>query len=572
MEMYPKGRLEYLRVQARQKFDRVRGVWIDSGRWALPHRIKWLESQNEGERNNNHIVDTTHVIALRSYVAGFLEGNTSASRPWYRIAHADPDVNMNPQNREWLDRFTRRTLTNLSNSNFYYEAGRFYYDFGCFNTGAHYIDELKTGLHFHTLTPGSYYLLNNNLGVADIMIREFNLTVKALVDQYGKKKNGMPDWSNFSSGVRKMYEDGNYTQKIDVVHVMTPNDGFDYNHPVALLNKPWISYTYELGSCGTQYYADGSTPGALFDAGDKEKYLKVSASKRKPFIAGRSDSSNNFEYGEKGPTLDALGCIKSLNKKAIGKDIALDQMLKPAVQGPASLRKSYISTAPNAFVPLDAQSSAAGGLKPIFQINPAIATLNQDVSDLRNQVEKLYYADYLLYLTRNPKTRTATETNAVVQEQQLIIGPNLQSLNWTYNSPIVEFIMDYTLHEDPYLGPAPEGLQGQFLQTEFISVFAQAQKAADLPTIDRYIAMVERVGQIDPKILDKLNTDKLADIYEDRLFLPAGLNNDQSKVDAIRQQAYMQQQRQQALHETIPALAGAAKDVGLKVGSGQNNQ
>ena len=121
--------------------------------------------------------------------------------------------------------------------------------------------------------------------------------------------------------------------------------------------------------------------------------------------------------------------------------------------------------------------------------------------------------------------------------------------------------MDYVLDEDPYLPPIPEGLQGESLRTEYISVFAQAQKAADLPVIDRYVEMVSNVGQIMPSIFDKINLDKLADIYEDRLFLPAGLNNPQSKVEALREKAMKQAQREQMLNETAPALAGAAKDI-----------
>lgn len=563
--MYPKGQCEYLRQQAKQNFDKVRGTWIECGKWALPHRIKWMLSQTEGQRNNQYIVDSTHVIALRSYVAGFLEGNTSASRPWFRIRHQDEDINRAPENRAWMDKFTRRVLSALGTSNFYNAAGQFYYDFGVFNTGAYYIDELKTGLFFHTLTPGGYYCLNNGQGIADILVREFNLTVKSLIDTYGKKdKNGKWDWSNFSGRVKKLYENGNYSQKIDVVHIIKPNDYFNPSEPIGGSNRQWVSMSYEVGSVyGGQYYSDGQEEVYNFSPGEQENYLKVSYSKRKPFIVGRSETSNNFEYGEKGPTLDALGLIKSLNKKAIGKDMALDQMLKPAVQGPASLRKSYITTAPNSFIPLDAQSMVNGGLKPVFQVNPAIATLNADVTDLRDQVDKLFYADYLLYLTRNPKTRTATETNAVVAEQQLIIGPNLQALNWTHNNPIIEFAMDYVLDTDPFLEAPPEQLAGQWLTTDIVSVFAQAQKSADLPNIDRYRDMIENVGQLQPKIFDKMNLDRLADLYEDRLFLPEGLNNPQSKVDKMRQQAEAQAQRQQALNETLPNLAGAAKDLGI---------
>lgn len=566
---YQKSECEYLRIQAKQKFDQVRSTWIDAGLWALPHRTKVLLQQVEGERNNRHIVDTTHILALRSYVAGFLEGNTSATRPWYRTSSDDPEKNLRPENHVWLDKFTRQTLKCLSSSNFYHATGQFYYDFGVFNTGSLYIDEIREGLFFHNLVPGSYYVINNSLGEAVVLVREFALTVKALVDRYGVKKKGKWDWSNFSKNVRKMYEDSNYTQMIDIVHVVKENEHYNPEQPQGGTNRKWVSISYELGGSGIDYAsaASGNSSGGVdpMDESEKDKFLKISYSKRKPFIVGASDRSGTFEWGEKGPTTDALGCIKSLNKKAISKDQALEQMLRPALQGPANLRKSYITHAPNSFIPLDAAAMAQKGMRPVFEMNPGIGTLIQDVSDLRQQVDRLYYSDYLLYLSRNPKTRTATETEAIVNEQQLIIGPNLQSLNYTYNMPLVEFVMDFVLDTDPHLEPPPEDLAGNFLRTEFISVFAQAQKAADLPAIERYIAMVMNVGQISPKMFDKANFDKLADLYEDRLFLPAGLNNPQGQVDALREQAMKQAQRQQMLQETLPAVAGAAKDIGLTI-------
>lgn len=559
-----KSECEYLRMQAKQKFDGMRSTWIDCGRWALPHRIKWLLSQTEGERNNQHIVDTTHILALRSYVAGFLEGNTSAMRPWYRIGTGNPERDMVPENHGWLETFRNRTLRVLNSGNFYDAAGAYYYDYGTFNTGAHYIDEIDGDLFFHTLVPGSYFPLNNGYGEAVVLVMEMSMTVKALVDTYGrKKKSGAVDWSNFTSRVRKMYEDGNYSQMVDVCRIVKENENFDPAQPQALLNKRWLSMTYELGGSGGQYYQDGQEHGVSVFENEKEIYLKVSASKRKPFIVGKSSISH--EYGERGPTLDALGLIKSLNKKAIAKDQALEQMLRPALQGPANLKKSYISSAANTYVPLDAQSIAAkSGLRPIFEVNPAIGVLLQDQSDLRQQVDKLYYADFLLYLSSNPKTRTAAEVDAVMGERQLVIGPNLQSLNWTYNVPVVEFVMDFVLDEDPELPPPPPDLAGQFLKPEFISIFAQAQKAADLPSVERYMAMIANVGQLRPEIWDKANLDKLADLYEDRLYLPAGLNNPQSKVEAIREQAMAQMEKRQQL-EQMTQIAGAAKDVGLQV-------
>jgi len=411
---FSKRQCEFLRHQAKTNFDKIRSTWCDLLRWALPHRATWILSQTPGERKNQHIVDATHTLALRSFVAGFLEGNTSASRPWFRSGTRDDDRNRFPQHREWLQTFTQRCLNYLSHSNFYYQAGFAYYDYGVVNTAAHYIEELPNGNFFvHTLIPGSYYVINDSYGDACVLVREFSLNVKSIVDQYGRKtEDGGFDWSNISKNVRKSYEDSNYTQMIDIVHVIKRNDAYNPNEPEAGLNRPWVQMTYELGGNGGHHFQIGQEFGFHssddIEEGD-DKFLQVSASRRKPFIVAKS-TDNAFEYGEKGPTLDAFGLIKSLNKKAISKDQALEQILKPALQGPASLRKSYVSHAPNTFVPIDARSaSQKQKLEPIFQVNPAIGSLIEDVSDMRDQVDKLYYADFLLFLSKNPKTRTATE-------------------------------------------------------------------------------------------------------------------------------------------------------------------
>lgn len=559
---YSKSDCEFLRNQQKEKFQKIRGTWCDQLRWAQPHRATWILSQTEGERKNQHIVDPTHTLALRSYVAGFLEGNTSASRPWARIGTKDSERDDSFENKMWLQHFTERVMHQIGSSNFYHAAGNFYYDYGSVNTGTHYFEIRRNGkVHVHTLTPGSYFVLNNAYGEAISLTREVSLNVKSIVDTYKKvKKDGSPDWSNISHNVKKMYDDGNFGHMVDIVHQIKENPHYDPENPDQLGNRKWLELTYELGRGSGHFWSEGQEYGSSIDTREAEVYLREFTTKRKPFVVGKSTDS--FEYGEKGPTTDSMGLIKSLNKKAIGKDQALEQMLRPALQGPANLRKSYISHAPNTFVPLDAKSVAAGGkLESIFNINPAIGSLIQDVSDMRQQVDKLYYADFLLYLSKNPKTRTATETDAIMEEQQRIIGPNLQSLNTTYNIPVLEWFMDFTLFEDPYLKPPPSGMEGQALKPEFISVFAQAQKAADLPAIDRYVQMVASVAQIDPKILQKLNTDKLADLYEDRLYLPAGLNNEQSKVDAERQQAAMQEAQRRKMEETMPAMAGAAKDM-----------
>lgn len=557
---FNKKEIERLRTVLKNEFQVFRDDWIDAGLWVDPSRVKYMLGRQKGKRDNHHIVDMTHLLAHRSMVSGFLEGNTSSTRSWFKFAHPDKRLNKLTNVKAYMQNLNDRCLAIASSSNLYSALSEAYADWGIFNTTVLYIDELASGPHFTVLGAGTYYLMNNETGVADVLVREFDLTVKNLVETYGKRINGDWDWSNFSERVKNLYKDGNYTVNIRVCEKVCKNEFYTNDMPEGGPNRKWVSITYECGGTDGDQYSNGLNESDLAN----EVYLRIQHRTRKPFIAFRNKASNNFPYGETGPTTMALGCIKSLNKKAISKDTAIDLLLRPPMQGPASLKKSYLNTNPSSYTAMDAHALAQGGAKQLFQIGAqAVEVLNQDTADLRNMVRKVYYEDLMLFLSQNPKTRTAEEVRAVMSEQQLVIGPALQALNHTLNNPLVEYLADYAINEDPYVGEPPEEIQGTSLRVVFISVFAQAQRAADLPSIDRYMSAMSGLFQAtqDPRIWDKVDTDAYADLYEDRLYLPVGLNRDQGQVDAKRQQQQQQQQRQQQMTETLPAVAGAQKDI-----------
>ena len=128
---YTRDEFELLRKDAKAKFDQDRkNDWLEWLLWTTPHRAKHLLGlKNQDKVGGYPILDGTHILSHRSFVAGFLEGNTSASRPWMRYQHPDPDRNRFLPNREYLDLATSRVQSYLSGSNFYHQAGQFYYDF-----------------------------------------------------------------------------------------------------------------------------------------------------------------------------------------------------------------------------------------------------------------------------------------------------------------------------------------------------------------------------------------------------------------------------------------------------------
>ncbi len=555
------ARLEHLRDEANKEFSRFEPAMREAVYWTMPHRLHHFNGTNAGQRNNHHIVDPTHIIAQRSYTAGFLEGNTSASRPWMRWTHPDPVMMRTDIGRKWIDLFNDRCTYNSQRSNLYLALGEVYYEHGTVNTGVIF-RETKNGRMFFTVLPaGSYRLIMGSDGRPSTLIFQRTMNVKMMVEEYGTyTDSGKPDWSKFSDRAKTAYENCAYSEEFTVVTVIEPNKKFDYRAAELGYNRKYVAFTFESSrDKRTGYDPTMGNYNHLKKPDGTDKFLRIGYFKSKPFIGFKS-TGGTTPYGETGPTTESLGIIKALNKRRLKKDKAIDQMVDPTTYGPSSVRKSYLSTNPSVHIPLSDSEMVKGGIKRLFEINPAIGALIQDTQDERGLVNKLYYQDFLLYLTQNQKTRTAEEVRAVQNEQQLVVGPNFQSLNWTLNLPLANMIAEWTLENDPFLPPPPPELGGQSIEPTFISLFAQAQKSADLPNIQTFLNMLLGMAPINQEIMLKLDTSVLADIYSDRLFLPYGLVRSKESVDAIKEQMQAEMRRQQQL-EALQVTAGAAKDI-----------
>lgn len=558
-------RCEIIRSEADVYYGNVSNTLKECTYWTIPHRLPFLTGEKHGTRNNNHIVDPTHILALRSGVAGFLEGNTSSTRAWNIYRHQDAAMEHISSVRQWFDTFNRRCLYNAQSSNLYHALGEFYYEYLINNTAVLFKDKLNNKMFFTCLPVGSYRLLNGLDGRADTLIYIRKMSVKNVVDTYGTyDESGLPIWSNFSSLVKEAYCASAYSEEIDVVTVIERNPEYNAKQIELGKNRAYISMTYEApnSGIGTSTMKWRNTYNWESEVYNNNKFLKIGYFKNKPFLAAKS-TGGAFPYGERGPTLDALGVIKSLNKNRINKDKVLQQMTDPTFMGPANFRKSYLTSNPGAFVPLSNDDLAKGGLKPMFQHTPAIGALFEDIKDERSIVSKLYYQDFLLYLTQNQKTRTAEEVRAVESEKQLVVGPNFQALEWTCNKPLANMIAEFTLYDDTLLPAPPPELAGQTIEPTFISLFAQSQRSADLPSIQTFLNMVLGVAPVNQEILLKLDTDVLGDIYSDRLFLPYGLVRSKEDVDALKAKMQADMQKQQQL-EALKVKAGAAKDLGIQ--------
>ena len=210
---------DYILNQARDIFQPVRTQWINQGEWAAPHRTMWLYNKNNQRQPKvKHIFDTTHIKALQSLIGGFRSYSTPSSRYWFQIRTGEEDIDNRAINNRWLYHFTLRCHFHLNISNFYNANIPLFGDLFVFSNGAQKLQETPNdGLFYHDLAPGSYYLVNDSFGKPVIMAREFSLSIRGIVERFGKKVDGSWDWSNFSNYVMNSYDRSEYSNRVNVV-------------------------------------------------------------------------------------------------------------------------------------------------------------------------------------------------------------------------------------------------------------------------------------------------------------------------------------------------------------------
>ena len=144
---------------------------------------------------------------------------------------------------------------------------------------------------------------------------------------------------------------------------------------------------------------------------------------------------------------------------------------------------------------------------------------------------------------------TATEVLQRNEEKMRILAPVLGRLQSELLQPLIERSFSLLLGAG-MLPQAPEELQGQDIEIEYVSPMAKAQKLTDLQSMLRGFEVMMQVAEIAP-VMDYLDTDKLVQYLVDVTGIPARVIRSQDEVAEIREQqaqaAELQAQQQDAM-------------------------
>jgi len=510
-----------------------RNHWIEITDYLLPRRGRYLsESQNsKGRKRNTKIIDNTGGHALRTLSAGMMSGLTSPARPWFRLQAVDESLMDAPEVKDWFGEVEKVLRRILSSSNFYNMMSTTYTELGAFGTHA----TLRRGpptriLHYRPYTAGEYVVAEDEYGDVDTLGRCYTMTVSQIVERFAiDRQTGKPDWDKVSRAVKRLWDNHNYDELIEVIHIIQPRRQSTLKEGrMDGANRPWADLYFEKG-------------------GDKDVFLQESGYARKPFFVSRWDVLGGDVYG-RCPGMEHLGDVKQLQHQQRRKAEAIDKLVNPPMVASTSLKGKPTTVIPGGTTYVD-QAQGSQGFAPAYLVNPQLRDMKEDIMEVQERIQRGFYADlFAMMINSDRRQMTATEVAERHEEKLVLLGPVLQRLNTELLDPLIEDAFMVAMQRD-LLPEMPEVLMGEEIDIKYISLLAQAQEAVAATAIERTYAFAASLAEVTPDILDNLDPDEAIRDYAEIVGTSPNIVREQNVVEAIRQERRerQEQERQAAL-------------------------
>ena len=478
--------------------------------------------------NPKEIINNNPLNYVRIFASGMMSGMVSQSRKWFDLRKRTTDEKGSERNK-FLEYFTKEMNNIFSSSNFYDVMFPCFKEYSIYAIMCIYAEEdFEDVVRFTRFTAGEYMISNDRKGNPNTFARKFAMTVSQLVEKFGI--------DNVSNSVKNSYNNRNYNELIEVVHLICENKDRDIFSKTNK-NKKYASYYYEYSN--SEY-----------------KFLKISGYDKFPIFFTKWETvSNSDVYGVDSPGFLAKGDCKTLQRVEEDKLYGMQKIYNPPVIVDNDIED--INLNPGGITAINPVNVGGVGIKPIEVKSFNIQDVEYSISIIEKRISTYFYADlFLMLMQSNDVNKTATEVRARLEENKLTLSPALEKINKDILSPIIEYVADIMIRNG--IIEIPEELQGEEIKIEYVSIIAQAQKMIGSQAIEQFISFIGNVSAVKPEVLDNVNLDKLTKIYGEKLAIDDSLFNSDIDIKRIRENRDMQNQQIQN-QQTMLNSVNAAK-------------
>lgn len=535
--------------------------WRELADYFLPRRYRWLITpnlQSRGSPINQHILDSTGVLAARNLASGLMSGKTSPQRPWFKLSVGRIDSTETTPVSLWLAECERLMRLVFHESNFYNSIAQFYYDLVIYGTACLLIyEDFENVINCYNPCAGEYYIDIDGTYRPTIFYREFTMTINAVVDRFGIE--------NCSNDIQKTYREAsngagtNLTREIIIAHAIEPNnDSRAFGVPKSFKFR---EVYWEYGGSGSPQSGSQATPPFL----EKKGYFE------QPNITVRWDLVSNDPYG-RSVAMDALGDQKQLQLETRRKAQAIDKMVNPPLVADIQLKNQPASLLPGAMTYITGfAQTGKPAISTIYDTKFPVDDITADLVEVRERLKYTFY-NHLFQPISQFETRsnvTAEEINQRKAEALIMLGPVFERIDNEGLKPIIERVWAMMVRANIIPEPPPE-INGMEMSIDFTSMLAVAQDAIRAQSVERTLGLAGNLVGVDPGIMDNIDVDYAITSYSHMSGNDPKLIRSREAVEVIRKNRAQQAQQAQQAAIAEQLSQGAKNLASADMGGGTN--
>lgn len=507
--------------------------WTEVAQRCLPMHSNLFQNfsqlSQQGDKRNQHIFDSTAVIALQRFGAILDSLLTPRNSFWHHLKPDDKTLMRDRATRDWFSAINTILFDEryAPTTNFSAQNQNQYLSLGAYGTGVMFIDDLfgRKGLRYRNVHLGEIYLQENHQGIVDRVCRHFGLTVRQAIQQFG---------ANCPETIRTQYE-------------TSPEKVFYFLH--------WVCPRTDRDPYRKDF--KGMEYASYYVSVEERRLVAEGGYTTFPYAISRYEQAPNEAYG-RSPAMAVLPAIKTLNeqKKSLLKQAhrTVDPVLLAHDDGVVD----GFNLEPGAINTGGVNKDGRMLVQPLPVGNVQVGKETMD--DERAVINDTFLVTLFQILVETPEM-TATEVLERSREKGILLAPTIGRQQSEYLGPLIDREIDI-LSRQGRLPPMPRMLKeakGKY-KVIYDSPLSRTQKAEWAAGAMRTVQSLLEVAQVtgDPSKLFYINWDVAAPQIAEINGTPSEWINDTEQVQRMKDALAQKQEEQQQI-EAAPAMAGMMK-------------
>jgi hypothetical protein len=477
----------------------------------------------KGERNDVQRVTDVGIKARRMFTAGMMSHLFPQGQNWIRVQSQDRELGKSDNVKRALSSVTKKFVRGIEDSNFYEEMGQCIDHCGYIGTTALYCEpNTKRDLNFRSHYINQFFFCENYMGDVDTVIREFKLTARQAVQQFGG--DCPTSISDFAKDPQTSNKESTF------IHIVMPRTGF-VPDSLKKTEKPIASYYISL---------------------EGKQMVQESGFDEMPYSVGRFYKTNYEKYG-RSPALEVFSTMPLVNRMEVSRIRGAERVSNPPWLAPNDGSVRRISNDQGSII----YWNAGNPLSKPEQLRPQDNVMVNDAM-IQKKEEEIMDAFYvpLFNPLHNKKNMTAFESSERLNLSLQFLSPAVNRINKYFVTPILERAFGIMLRAGKFPELEIPELSGANLEFDLVGKASIASRQIELFGTMTAMQQMMQIAQFKPEILDNVDADKTARFIQEVNMVPVELQLSEEAVMEKRQ-AQAQAAQQQAQQQQMTAMSDA---------------